>query len=75
MQAIQIHYLGPTNTKGSRLKATAQAGSVTIPYPYEVNNEAAYRKAAEALCDKLKWAGKLGGGQLPNGDYVFTFCN
>lgn len=27
MQAIETKYLGPTNTRGSRIKASAQAGS------------------------------------------------
>ena len=32
MQAIETRYLGPTNTRGSRIKATAAAGSITIHY-------------------------------------------
>lgn len=27
MQAIHVRFLGPTNTRGSRYKATCQAGS------------------------------------------------
>ena len=29
-QAIQVKYLGPTNYRGSRYKAIAAAGSVTV---------------------------------------------
>ena len=33
MQAIEMQYLGPTNFRGARIKATAQAGSITISLP------------------------------------------
>ena len=36
MQAIQTKYIGPTNTKGARIKAFCAAGSITIPYNYEL---------------------------------------
>lgn len=78
MKAIQTRYLGPTNSRGSRIKAWAEGGnSVTIPYPYELSGENVHRKAAEALCAKLGWTlnkdWKLASGGLPNGDYAFVF--
>ena len=77
MQAINTKYLGPTNSRGSRIKATCAAGSITIPFPYELSGQAAHRKAAEALVSKLGWVdphyGGLLGGQLANGDYAFVF--
>jgi hypothetical protein len=79
MQAIQTRYFGPTNNRGSRIKAWAQAGSITIPYPYELSGQACHRKAAEALALKCEWDtpfyGELLGGQLKNGDYVFVWNN
>jgi hypothetical protein len=81
MQAIQTRYIGPTNTRGSRIKAWCAAGSLTIPYPYEVNSgQPCHRKAAEALREKLGWnkphyGEEMLGGCLPNGDYVFIFNN
>jgi hypothetical protein len=72
MQAIVTRYLGPTDTRGSRIKATADAGSVTIPYPHELSGEAVHRAAAEALLVKLGWDTahgyrpfRLVGGGLP----------
>jgi hypothetical protein len=53
MQAIETKYLGPTNAHGSRIKATCEAGTITIPYPHELSGDEAHRKAAKALCDKL----------------------
>lgn len=79
MQAIQTKYLGPTNARGSRIKATCAAGSLTIGYPYELSGQAVHRKAAEALAVKLGWTGEhyepLLGGCLPDGSYCFVFDN
>jgi hypothetical protein len=83
MQAIQVKYICPTNTKDSRIKAFCAAGSLTIAYPLELSGQAVYRKAAEALAIKLGWVKEnaasygdgLLGGCLPNGDYCFVFNN
>ena len=75
MQAIQTKYFGPSNVRGSRIKATCAAGSITIPYPHELSGQAVHRKAAEALVVKLGWDGQLLGGCLPDGSYWFVFNN
>lgn len=73
MKAIRTKYMGPTNTRGSKIKASDEAGnSITIPYPYELSGEAVYAKAAIALCKKMSWKGQLIGGGLKDG-YVFVF--
>jgi len=72
MQAIQTRYLGPTNSRGSRIKAWADAGSITIPYPHELSGQACHRLAAEALAKKFGWKFNYLGGQLPSGDYAFV---
>lgn len=58
--SIITKYLGPTNTKGGRIKATTGNGkhSVTIPYPYE-DSRNAHALAALALARKLGWQGTL----------------
>ena len=73
MQAIVTRYLGPTNYRGSRIKATADAGSITISYPHELSGEDVHRAAAEALRAKLGWDTdhgyrpmRLVGGGLPD---------
>lgn len=75
MQAIQTRYHGPTNSRGSRISAKADAGRISIPYPYALSGVAGHKAAAVALCKKLGWDGAetLVGGQLPNGDYAFVF--
>lgn len=60
MKAITIRYLGPTSSRGSRLKADDGDGnSVTIPFPYELDRHEAYRSADRALCTKMDWTGTL----------------
>ena len=79
MQSIHVKYLPCTDTKGSRIKATCAAGSLTISYPHELSGQAVYRAAAEALAQKLGWTGPyygdLHGGYLPDGSYCFVFDN
>lgn len=69
MQAIITKYIGPSNVRGSRIKATAQAGSVTIGYRYELNTEENHRAAAEKLAARYGWEWCHVSGQLPNHDY------
>jgi len=53
MQAIQTKYLGPTNTRGSRIKATCWLTSVTVAWDYSANAEENHTAAIEALVCKL----------------------
>lgn len=67
MQAIETKFLGPTNTKGARVKASAQAGSVTIPFDYESWVEQAHDQALRALVAKLGWWGVWARGSKADG--------
>jgi len=70
MQAIVTKYLGPTNTRGALIKATAQAGAVYLSWDYALDTSANHRAAALALADKFKWSEHLDlseGGSLPAG--------
>lgn len=55
MQAIQTKYFGPTNARGSRIKATAPAGSMTVPYDHALNIDQNHKAAATALANKFGW--------------------
>lgn len=66
-QAITTKFLAPTNTKGSRVKATAAAGSVTVAWDYGKSTDENHRSAAQALAQKFGWIGKYVGGGLPDG--------
>ena len=73
MKAILTKYVGPTNTRGSRIVAwDCDNNRVSIPYPHGLNSEDGHRKAAEALRDKMKWSGKLIGGGIKGG-YAWVF--
>jgi len=74
MQAIQTKYIGPTNTRGSRIKAWCAVGSLTIPYPYAMSGIDVHQVAAQKLVNKLGLDyGRIVGGELSNGDYAFVF--
>ena len=75
MKAITVKYLGPTNFKGSRLKAYDLDGhQVTIPYDYGLSDYDLYAKAAFALVNKMEWStkGLKGGGTKEGMVFVFT---
>lgn len=72
MQAIQVKFLGPTNARGSRYKASCSAGSVTLPTNYALNPDKNARRAALALVKKVGWDVGLVGGTLDSGLHVFV---
>lgn len=65
-QAITTRYIGPTNTRGSRIKATAAAGSVTLHYDDSLSSSVNHARAAEALANRFKWRGSWYGGGMPD---------
>ena len=88
MQAIEVKYLGPTETKGSRWKAECERGSITVPYEYSKNADENAEMACYELCFKFAnedaekygtplaknpWLKKKVFGQIKNGNRVFVF--
>lgn len=72
-QAIITKYLGPTNSRGSRVKASCEAGSVTIDWNDALDSLENHAAAALALATKLQWTERnqfIPGG-LSNG-FVFV---
>jgi len=75
MKAIFTKYHGPTNCKGSRISASDSDGNrISIGYPYELSGEEVHRKAALALCAKMKWHGDLAVGSYGKG-YVYVWAD
>lgn len=70
-QAIITKYMGPTNFRGSRVKATAEAGSITIDWNDALNVGGNHLEAAKALQAKFGWTDDLTGGSYKKG-YVFV---
>ena len=72
MQAITTKVLPATNTQPTRVKATAQAGSITLIWNNYVGHDANHIAAARALAAKLGWAGQWLGGYDHAGNGVFV---
>jgi hypothetical protein len=72
-QAIETKHIKPTNTKGSRIKASAWAGTITVGYDYALSTDNAHKAAADALMAKLGWTGKFAqGGNVKGDGYYFV---
>ena len=71
LAAIETKFIGPTNCRPSRVKATCQAGSLTLSWDDALDIDGNHQAAAKALARKLNWAGQWIGGHLPRG-YVFV---
>ena len=76
---IKTRFIGPTNSRGARIKATCQRGSVTIPYAHEASGGDAHWLAVQALIKKfdLKWGNKFTVGSDNDGYYFIPAveCN
>lgn len=74
MKAIVVKVLPATDTKPTRLKASAEGVPSIIR---TANGDWGYEKAsaivARELCDKYGWDSPIASGQLPSGDHVFCF--
>lgn len=88
MQAIHTKYLPPTNHRGSRIKATCERGTFTVPYPYDLSGDEVHRYAVHALLSRFKaedikkygntpfgrgWDRPFVTGFLPDGSGVHVF--
>lgn len=79
MYAIETKYMGPTNTRGSRILAKGNDKRVTVSYPYDKSGEdvhrvalAAFLESCEYLTDEEKNANNWIGGSTSTG-YVFVY--
>jgi hypothetical protein len=75
LQAITTKFIGPTNTKGSRIKATCQAASLTVNSDYALSIEQNHAAAAKALADKMGWRGDWYQGGIPGSGFAFVCSN
>ena len=67
MQAIETEYRGPTNTRGSRIIARAQAVRISVPYDHALSIQENHDRAASELARQRGWAGVWVGGGSPSG--------
>ncbi len=72
-QAIVTKYHGPTNSRGSRISATAEAGRVYMSYRHDLDIPANHAEAARLFAAKFGWLefSDYAQGGTANG-YVFV---
>lgn len=72
--AIVTKYIGQSEYKPSRIKATCEAGSITVSYDHGLNGTENHIQAAKTLANKIGWHGKLITGAMPgNKGYCHVF--
>ena len=73
MKAIMTKYLGPTDRRGSRIKATDSDGNNLVQgYDSALNSDDNHKAAAKALRDKMGCKGRMIGGWVGN-EMAFVF--
>lgn len=77
MVIIKTKVLPPTNHRGTRIKASANGFTATIPYPYHESYELAHFEAVKALIieNNLDWDIEGMGYGSDNEGYYFTFSS
>lgn len=82
MHAIITKFHGPTNTRGSRVSASAAGRRVYVAYDHSYASYDNHGRAVEALCQDRQWpVGEVNehghfrwtGGEIPNG-YAFVYA-
>ncbi len=78
-RAIRTRFVGPTNTRGSRVIADAgdRASRVVLDWDHALNSEQNHATAAVAVTEKMGWTGEyytplVGGGYGMDTYWVFT---
>jgi hypothetical protein len=78
MIAIHTKYLGPTNTKGARIKVSAYCGATkTMSVPYDHSSHDPHEDAAYEFCKRLNlWGNVSYAGLTPDGkgQVYSVFC-
>lgn len=74
-QAITTKFIAPTNSRPARIKATADAGSVTVSWDHSKGISDNHRAAALTLADKFAWPRDLIGGSLPGSGFAFVIAH
>ena len=72
-RAITIKYLGPTNSRGTRVKASAGGtqGNVTLPFRYDLSMAENVVTVVDELLRRYEWDDNLYVlGALADGTYV-----
>lgn len=74
-QAITTKYLGPSNVRGARVKATCEAKTIILPWDHSLNVNDNHRAAARKLAEQLEWSGTWYGGAPIGSGYCFVLAD
>ena len=55
MQAIRTRYIGPTNSRGSRIQAKCEAKTIYVSYDHALNIDENHDAARQALVEAMGW--------------------
>jgi hypothetical protein len=67
-QAIVTKYHGPTNSRGSKVSATSQAGRVYFTYDHALTTDENHHAACRKLASAMGWGDEWIPGWTPAGD-------
>lgn len=68
MRVIETYYIGPSNTRGPRVKATTRDGNqITISWVSQWSVAENHKRAAKRLRDKMGGTGRFVGGFTKRG--------
>ena len=73
MQTITTKYVGPTNSRGSRVIARTTSGVRRVmAWDYARSQDSNHREAAHLLAEQLGWAGEWIAGTLNENGNVYV---
>lgn len=78
MQAIRTRYHGATDSKGSRISAKCEAGTIYVSWDHGLDVQQNHVAAATAMRNKMKWDTdhypRMASGVF-GGDYYHVFVS
>lgn len=75
MKAIQTKFIGPTETRGARVKAWVKGHAATVSWDHGLEVVDNHASAARKLVASLEWDGRLVGGTLPDETMAWVFVD
>ena len=69
-KAVAVKYLGPTNSRGARVKAAAGGTNVTLPFRHDKDMGQNIAAAVDELLRRHAWDNPYVLGALADGTYV-----
>lgn len=72
-QAITTKYVGPTDTRGSRVIASCDAKRIIVSWSHLMNVDDNHIAAARKLASELGWSGAWHGGSTKGSGFCFVW--